>query len=43
MEPTNLLHHVVSFVTVVFDVLLVVPSGQGLHHLCVPVCASFPF
>lgn len=39
MEPINHLHNVVSFVAVVFDVLLVGPSGQGLHHLCVPVCA----
>lgn len=42
MEPTSHLHNVVSFVTVAFDVLLVGPSGQRLHHLCVLVCAA-PF
>lgn len=42
MELTNHLHNVVSFVSVVFDVLLLGPSGQGLPHLCVPVCAA-PF
>lgn len=42
MEPTNHLHNVVLFVTAVFDVLLVGPSGQGLHHLCVHMWAA-PF
>lgn len=36
MERADHLPHVVSSVTVVFDVLLVGPSGQGLCLLCVP-------
>jgi len=36
MDPTDCLPHVVSSVVVVFDVLLVGPSGQGLHLFSVP-------
>lgn len=40
MEPTDHLPHVVSSVMVVYDVVLVGPSGQGLHVHCVAVCTA---